>query len=79
MKAIIYSNRNQESERAQSFLESCHFDETVVYYLNTDFTIKQFVDEFGDESEFPQIAVGIRHVGSLKDTIHYMSEKGMFV
>tara|TARA_A100001201_G_C4046825_1_gene188473 strand:+ start:605 stop:919 length:315 start_codon:yes stop_codon:yes gene_type:complete len=79
MKAIIYSNRNQECERAQSFLESCHLDETIVYYLNKDFTIGQFTDEFGEGSEFPQIAIGYKHIGSLKDTLHYMSEKGMFV
>ena len=54
MKAIIYSNRNQECERAQSFLESCHLDETIVYYLDKDFTIRQFKDEVGDGAEFPQ-------------------------
>tara|TARA_R100000322_G_C5385422_1_gene177165 strand:+ start:391 stop:705 length:315 start_codon:yes stop_codon:yes gene_type:complete len=79
MKAIIYSNRNQECTRAQSLLESCHLDETIVYYLDKDFTIRQFTDEFGEGSEFPQIAIGYKHVGSLKDTLHYMSEKGMFV
>jgi hypothetical protein len=79
MKAIIYSNRNQECERAQSFLESCHLDETIVYYLDKDFTIQQFTDEFGEGSEFPQIAIGIKHIGSLKDTLHYMGAKGMFV
>ena len=64
---------------AQSVLEeSCHLDETIVYYLNKDFTIRQFTDEFGEGSEFPQI-IGYKHVGSLKDTLHYMSEKGMFV
>ena len=59
MKAIIYSNRNQECERAQSLLESCHLDETIVYYLDKDFTIRQFTDEFGEGSEFPQIALVI--------------------
>ena len=79
MKAIIYSNRNQECERAQSFLEACHLDETIVYYLDKDFTIRQFTDEFGDGAEFPQISIGYKHIGSLKDTLHHMSEKGMFV
>jgi hypothetical protein len=79
MKAIIYSNRNQECERAQSFLESCHLDETIVYYLDKDFTIQQFTDEFGEGSEFPQIAIGMKHIGSLKDTLHYMNEKEMSV
>jgi glutaredoxin len=60
-------------------LEACHLDETIVYYLDKDFTIRQFVDEFGEESEFPQIAIGYKHIGSLKDTLHYMSDNGMFV
>ena len=59
----------------QSLLESCHFDETIVYYLDKDFTIQQFTDEFGEGSEFPQIAIGYKHVGNLKDTLHYMSDK----
>ena len=79
MKAIIYSNRNQECERAQSVLEACHLDETIVYYLDKDFTIQQFTDEFGEGSEFPQIAIGYKHIGSLKETLHHMSERGMFV
>jgi glutaredoxin-related protein len=79
MKAIIYSNRNQECERAQSVLEACHLDETIVYYLDKDFTIRQFVDEFGDGAEFPQISIGYKHIGSLKDTLHHMSQRGMFV
>ena len=60
MKAIIYSNRNQECERAQSFLESCNLDETIVNYLDKDFTIQQFTDELGEGSEFPLIAIGIK-------------------
>ena len=54
-------------------------DETIVYYLDKDFTIQQFTDEFGEGSEFPQIAIGYKHVGNLKDTLHYMSDNGMFV
>ena len=89
---IIYSNRNQEMNVRGRFTlpnhcsicssnrnQECHLDETIVYYLNKDFTIRQFVDEFGEGSEFPQIAIGYKHIGSLKDTLHYMSEKGMFV
>ena len=78
MKAIIYSNKNQECERAESLLKACAFDELITYYLNKDFTAKQFYDEFGRTAEFPQISVGIKHVGGLKDTLHYMSDKGLF-
>ena len=52
MKAIIYSNRNQECERAESLLKSCAFDELITYYLSKDFTAKQFYDEFGRTAEF---------------------------
>ena len=79
MKAIIYSNRNQECERAQSVLVACHLDETIVYYLDKDFIIRQFYDEFGRTAEFPQISIGYKHIGSLKETLHHMSERGMFV
>jgi hypothetical protein len=77
VKAIIYSNRNQECERAQTLLSACKIDEVIVYYLDKDFTQKQFRDEFGTEVEYPQIAVGMSHIGGLKDTLHYLNKKKM--
>ena len=75
MTGIIYSNRNQECERALSFLKSCGLSEVIVYYLDKDFTSKQFVDEFGFEAEYPQISIGIEHRGSLKETLRYWNKK----
>ena len=70
MKAIVYSNRNQECERALSYLESLGLDETIVYYLDQHFTTKQFLEEFG-HVEYPQIAIGIKHIGGLKDLLNW--------
>ena len=45
MKAIIYSDRNIESGRAQQLLKSVRFDELVTYYLDDDFNNTQFQSE----------------------------------
>jgi|TARA_B100000035_G_C20697550_1_gene421216 hypothetical protein len=78
MKAIIYSNGNQECERSEALLEAVHQD-TIVYKLGQDFTETQFRDEFGDEAEYPMIALGMHYRGTLKETLHYMGEKGMLL
>ena len=75
----IYSNGSQECERASSLLKAVHLEEVVVYKLDKHFTEKQFRDEFGEDAEYPQIAIGFKHRGTLKETIQYMSERGMFL
>ncbi|AOV61387.1 glutaredoxin [Synechococcus phage S-CAM22] len=79
MKAIIYSNDNMESDRACALMEAVHMDDTIVYKLNKDFTESQFRDEFGEEAEYPMIALGMQHRGTLKETLHFMNTKGMLV
>ena len=79
MKAIIYSNGNQECERAAALMDAVHMDDTIVYILNKDFTESQFRDEFGEEAEYPMIALGMQHRGTLKETLHFMNTKGMLV
>ena len=78
MKAIIYSDRNIECERAEALLEACEFDEVITYHMDKDFTNTQFQDEFGCGAPYPQIAIGVKHIGGLKDTLHYLSDEGMF-
>ena len=78
MQASIYSNGNQESERAYSLLRAVHLDEVVVYEKGKHFTEKQFREEFGDEVEYPMISLGMFR-GTLKETMNYMGQKGMFV
>ncbi len=77
MKAIIYSDRNIESGRARQLLKSVRFDELVTYYLDDDFNNTQFQAEFGCDASYPQITIGTEHVGGLKDTLHYLSKKGL--
>jgi hypothetical protein len=79
MKAIIYSNGNQECERAAALMEAVHMDDTIVYNLNKDFTETQFRDEFGEEASYPMIALGMQHRGTLKETLNFMNNKGMLV
>jgi|TARA_R100000030_G_scaffold957_2_gene893 hypothetical protein len=78
MQALIYSNGSQECERAKMLLESMHED-TKEFLLGVDFSDKQFRAEFGSEAEYPQVAIGLNHRGNLKETLQYMSSKGMFL
>ena len=77
MKAIIYRDRNLESGRAQQLLNSGRFDELVTYYLDDDFNNTQFHSEFGCDAPYPLITIGTDHVGGLKDSLHYLSKKGL--
>lgn len=78
MQAVIYSNGNQECERAKILLEKLNF-QILEYKLNQHFSEKGFRMEFGSEAEYPQINVGFRHIGGLKETLKYMNDKGMFL
>ena len=76
MQAVIYSNGNQECERAKILLEKLNF-EIQVYKLNQHFSQKGFDKEFGPEAEYPQVNIGFRHIGGLKDTLHYCKAHGL--
>ena len=78
IQALVYGNGGQESERAKMVLEACDQD-VKQFLLGVDFTHKQFKEEFGNEAEYPQISIGLDHRGSLKETLKYMSDKGMFL
>ena len=78
MQAVIYSNGNQECERAKILLEKLEF-EIQVYKLNQHFSERGFIEEFGEEAEYPQVNVGFKHIGGLKETLKYMSDSGMFL
>ena len=78
MQALVYGNGSQESERAKMVLEACGQD-VRQFLLGVDFTHKQFKAEFGEEAEYPQVAIGLDHRGTLKETLKYMSDKGMFL
>ena len=75
--AVIYSNGSQECERMAMLLKNLG-GEFHEYILEKHFTIKQFVAEFGIDADFPQVALGDKHIGGMKDTLQYMSQRGMF-
>ena len=77
-QALVYSNGSQESERAVMVLEACDQD-VREFKLGLDFTHKQFKAEFGEEAEYPQVAIGLNHRGTLKETLKFMSDTGMFL
>ena len=77
-QALVYSNGSQESERAKMVLEACG-QQVREFLLGADFSDRQFRLEFGDEAEYPQVAIGLNHRGTLKETLKYMSEHGMFL
>ena len=78
IQALVYSNGGQESERAKMVLEACGQD-VREYLLGVDFSDRQFRGEFGSEAEYPQVAIGLNHRGTLKETLKYMSDHGMFL
>ena len=78
IQALVYGNGSQECERAVMVLEACGQD-VRQFLLGADFSDKQFRSEFGSEAEYPQIAINLDHRGNLKETLKYMSDKGMFV
>ena len=77
-QALVYSNGSQESERAKMVLEACG-QEVREFLLGVDFSDKQFRAEFGSEAEYPQVAIGLNHRGTLKETLKFMSDHGMFL
>ena len=74
--AVIYSNGSQECERAAQLLKSLE-GEFLEYRLNQHFDQRAFELEFGPDATYPQIALGAKHVGHLKDLLHLAQEKGL--
>lgn len=72
---VLYTDGGQESDRCRDLLLSLN-GEFLEYQLGEDFTQVQFDREFGLDAEYPQVAIGTRHIGGLKDTLHYLQETG---
>ena len=72
---VLYTNGGQESERIRQLLLSLG-GEYLEYTLGTDFTELQFRTEFGESAEYPQVSIGYKHIGGLKDTLHYLQDTG---
>ena len=78
MTAVIYSNGSQECQRMASLLKSLG-GEFLEYKLGQHFTQRGFEEEFGEDAEYPQINIGFKHVGGMKETLQYMKNTGVFV
>ena len=77
MKTIVlYSNGCQECDRTKQLLISLG-EEYLEYRLGKDFTESQFSREFGESAEYPQVAIDLEHIGGLKDTLHYLQDRGL--
>ena len=73
---VLYSNGSQECDRARSLLETLKV-QIQEYKLNNHFTERAFISEFGEEAEYPQVSIGYKHIGGLKDVLHYMKDNGL--
>ena len=73
---ILYTNGSLECERIQQLLLSLD-GEFHEYALGKDFSERQFRSEFGSEAEYPQVSIGYEHIGGLKDTLHYLQDRGL--
>ena len=74
--AVIYSNGSQECERIGMLLKALG-GEFHEYKLGEHFDQKAFDAEFGEEATYPQVAYGTQHIGSMKDTLHYLCTQGI--
>ena len=78
MQAVIYSNGNQECERMASLFKTLDA-QILEYKLNHHFSQRGFEAEFGEEAEYPQVNIGFKHIGGMKETLQFMKGEGMFL
>ena len=72
--AVIYSNGSQECERISMLLKNIG-GEFHEYIEGVDFSERQFEMEFGKEATYPQVAIGSKHIGSIKETLQYLKNE----
>ena len=75
MAAVIYSNGSQECERMAMLLKSLG-GEFLEYRLNKHFSERSFQQEFGEEATYPQVSIGYKHIGNMKETLQYLKDRG---
>jgi glutaredoxin len=74
--AVIYTNGSQECERVAALLKSLG-GEFLEYRLNNHFSQRAFEQEFGPDATYPQIAIGSKHIGNLKETLQHLKQEGV--
>lgn len=72
---VIYTDGCQESERLKNLLVSLDMELSHEYLLGVHFSDRQFRAEFGSEAEYPQVAIGYQHIGSLKEFLRFLKER----
>ena len=75
---VIYSNGSQECERMASLLKNIG-GEFLEYKLGKHFSEEAFKGEFGPEATYPQVTIGLNHIGNMNEALKYMSSRGMFL
>ena len=76
MQGVVYTNGNQESERLTSLLKKLKID-ILEYKLNNHFSQRAFESEFGVGAEYPQCALGLSHIGGMKETLQALKANGI--
>ena len=51
--------------------------EYLEYTLGKDFKQSDFNNEFGMKAEYPQVAIGYKHIGGLKETLNYLKDEDL--
>lgn len=74
--AVIYSNGSQECERMSMLLKNLG-GEFHEYLVDCDFSDRQFRMEFGSDATYPQISIGNKHIGNIKETLQYLKNNKM--
>ena len=74
LTAVLYTDGNQECDRIRMLLRSLG-GEFLEYGLGEHFTESQFFAEFGSDATYPQVTINGRHIGSLKETLHFFQEQ----
>jgi len=74
--SVIYTNDSQECQRVSQLIKSLG-GKFLEYRLNEHFTQRAFEEEFGPDATYPQVSIGAKHVGNLKETLNHMKERGM--
>ena len=73
-----YENNSIVEHNEISKFKTTHTtDKLMSLLVDDDFNNTQFQAEFGCDAPYPQITIGTEHVGGLKDTLHYLSKKGL--
>lgn len=73
-KAVIYSNGSQECERISMLIKNLG-GEFHEYLVDVDFSERQFEMEFGKDADYPQVSIGNRHIGSIKETLQFLKNQ----